>query len=285
MARNGNNIKAIGPTGEKNMNENKNDGKSGNEKNEENDGAKEPYLGSWSTKEEAVEGLKNLQGKLSEQGNEAGTLRKQNEDSALRIDEMQASINASKEAGEQDIRSKEADENAQEQSKISKQIEDLDPVDVGYTKNLTALISKSNALAAKSQHQKTLAAATEAFRGELDERDIRSAHQSFDTDNPDFRTPEMQQRIKEYIANDKTGMSDALVAYREIQRDDIATKSKELSEQNEELMKRLNLKKGTDDTGTVILKDQGGLELKSQTKTTGADRDLGMQGVLSKMRE
>jgi len=149
---------------------------------------------------------------------------------------------------------------------------------------LTALIRKSNALAAESQHAKTLAAATEAFRSELDNRDIRSAHQSFDESNPDFRTPEMQQRIKEYIANDKTGMSDALVAYREIQRDDVASKAKELSDQNEELMKRLNLKKGTDETGTVILKSQGTQSQTTQTKTTGAARNAGMQAALDKMR-
>ncbi|MBE9572710.1 MAG: hypothetical protein IMF11_18955 [Proteobacteria bacterium] len=248
------------------------------------EGEDETYLGSWKTKEDAEEGLKNLQGKMSEQGNEVGTLRKQNEDNTLRMDEMQVALDAGKKAGEQEVLDKEVEGVATEQAKIDKEIKDLDPVDEGYTPKLTALIRKSNALAAQGQHKKTLTAATEAFRTELDDRDVRSAHQSFDDANPDFKTPEMQARIREYIAQDKTGMSDALVAFREIQRDDLALKSKELSDQNEELMKRLNLKKGTDETGTVILKSQGNQEPKTQTKTTGAARNAGMQAVLDKQR-
>ena len=243
------------------------------------------FLGSWKTKEDAEEGLGNLQGKLSEQGSEVGVLRKQNDDNVLRIDEMQATIDAGTKAGEQEAQNKEAEGIKGEQAKISKQIEDLDPVDEGYTKKLSTLIGKSNSLAAQGQHKKTLEAATAAFTQELDKRDVSSAHQSFDGANPDFKTPEMQQRIKERIASDSTGMTDALVAYREIQRDDQATKNGELTTQNEELMKRLNLKKGTDETGTVILKDQGGMDPKPKTKTSGAERNKGMQGALDKLKE
>ena len=245
----------------------------------------ENFLGSWKTKEDAKEGLKNLQGKMSEQGNEVGTLRKQNEDNTLRMDEMQTAMDAGKKAGEQEVKDKETEGIATEQVKINKEIGDLDPVDEGYTKKLTVLIGKSNALAAQGQHQKTLSAATEVFRRELDDRDVRSAHESFDGSNPDFKTPEMQERIRDRIAMDKTGMTDALVAYREIQRDDLMLQNKEFSEQNEELMKRLNLKKGTDETGTVILKSQATQDPKPQTKTTGAARNAGMQAALDKARE
>jgi hypothetical protein len=261
------------------------DDKKGTDDNKSDEGnTGENFLGSWKSKEDAEEGLKNLQGKMSDQGNEAGQLRKQVEAGEIRLGEMQATIDAGEKASQQKASDLEAEGIQGEQAKISKEIENLDPVDEGYTKKLTALIGKSNAIAAKGQHQKTLSAATEAFRSELDERDVRSAHQSFDGANPDFRTPEMQQRIKEYIANDKTGMSDALVAFREIQRDDLASNNKELSEQNEELMNRLNLKKGTDETGTVILKSQGIQDPKPQTKTTGAARNAGMQAVLDKQR-
>lgn len=245
------------------------------------------FLGSWKTKEDAEAGLGNLQGKLSEQGSEVGTLRKQNDDNTVRMDEMQATIDAGTKAGKQEAQDKEAEGITSEQAKISKQIEDLDPVEEGYTKKLTTLIGKSNALAAQGQHKKTLEAATTAFTEELNKRDVSGAHQKFDGANPDFKTPEMQTRIKERIAADTTGMTDALVAYREIQRDDVATQNTELTTQNEELMKRLNLKKGTDETGTVILKDQGGQDHqpKTKTKTTGADRNKGMQGALDKLRE
>ena len=267
------------------MSENNSGGEGGDKGKKEEGGANEPYLGTWATKEEAAEGLKNLQGKLSEQGSEVGTLRKQNDDNTVRMDEMQATINAGTKAGEQEAIDKEAEGIAGEQAKINKQIEDLDPVDEGYTRKLTTLIGKSNTLAAQGQHKITLEAATAAFTEELNNRDVSNAHQSFDGANPDFKSPEMQQRIRERVAADSTGMTDALVAYREIQRDDTATQNTELVTQNEELMKRLNLKKGTDETGTVILKDQGTQGPQPKTKTTGADRNAGMQAALNKQRE
>lgn len=256
-------------------------GKTGdNDKGGEGD---ENFLGSWVTKEDATEGLKNLQTKLSDQGNEAGTLRKQIEDGQSQLGALQSRLNASERAGQEDASAKEADLLSAEQAKISKQISDLDPVDEGYTTQLTKLIGKSNELAAQSQHEKTLDAATEAFTQRLDERDVSAAHQSFIGANPDFGTPEMQSRIKDVIAADTTGMTDPLVAFREIQRDDSKAQNKELADQNEELMKRLNLKKGADETGKVILKGQGGQEPTTPTKTTGADRNAGMQAALDKM--
>lgn len=249
------------------------------------DAGDENFLGSWKTKEDAEEGLSNLQGKLSEQGSESKGLRTQVEEGLAVADDLQAQIDAGNRASEKKTSDLEAEGFKSEQVRITKEIEDLDPVDEGYTKKLTTLISKSNALAAQGQHEMTLNAATAAFRAELDDRDVRSAHQSFDEGNPEFATPEMQARIKEVIANDSTGMTDSLVAFREIQRDDIASQNKDLSAQNEELMKRLNLKQGTDDTGTVILKSQGTTEHKPQTKTVGAERTAGMQLALDKSRE
>jgi hypothetical protein len=261
------------------------DDKKGTAGNDDGKGDEGNFLGSWKTKEDAEEGLNNLHGKLSEQGKEVGELRGQFEESQTLFSEIQSKVASDREAGKKEASDNEADGLAKEQGEINKQIGDLDPVDEGYSAKLSTLIAKSNKIAAQGQHSKTLSAATAAFRQELDDRDVRSAHQSFDGANPDFKTPEMQKRIKEYIAADTTGMTDALVAYREIQRDDVTAKSTELTTQNEELMKRLDLKKGTDETGTVILKSQGTQDPKPQTKTTGADRNKGMQDVLNKQRE
>ena len=260
-------------------------GKDGDAGNDDNEGKDEPFLGTWKTKEDASEGLKNLQTKLSEQGNESGTLKKQLEEATTRMDDMgvklkEAEDTAAKSASDQDKNTVKS-----EQAKINQQIADLDPVDEDYSKTLMTLMDKSNKIAAKSQHDLTLAAATDVFRKELDERDIKTAHQDFFGANPDFQTPEMQSRIKEYIAKDKTGMSDPLVAFREIQRDDAVIKATELEAQNTELMERLKLKKGTDETGTVILKGQGDQGAKPQQKTVGADRNKGMMDILSKMKE
>ena len=249
-------------------------------------GGDENYLGSWSSKEEATEGLKNLQSKLSEQGNEAGTLRKQVENSEVTMREMQEKLQAAETAGTKKASDRDAEGVKSEQDKINKAISDLDPVDEGYSTKLTALIAKSNTLAAKGQHNKTLSAATEAFRAELDERDVKSAHRSFNDDNPDFGTPEMQAQIREYIKRDTTGMSDPLVAFREIQRDQAVVKAEGLTAENAKLMERLGLKEGAEKTGTVITKSQGTQELgKTQPKTRGAERNAGMQAALNKSRE
>jgi len=247
--------------------------------------AEEPYLGDWKTKEDAADGLKNLQTKLSEQGSKANALQAQVEESQTLMQEMQAKLQDAEKAKETNAADHESKTIAGEQAKIAQQIADLDPVDEGYSKNLMSLMNKSNALAAKKQHQATLAAATETFRKELDERDIRSTHQAFYAANPEFNTPEMQARIKEYIRNDNTGMTDPLVAFREIQRDDATAKMKELSDQNAEMQKLLDLKEGTGKTGTVIKEGQGsqGQQTK-QPKTTGAERNQGMQAVLDKMK-
>lgn len=257
----------------------------GTEKVTEGEGKEtEAYLGSWKTKEDAAEGLKNLQAKLSEQGAEAGDLRKQMEDGQSLMQEMQEKLNVAEQSNRQKASDDQAAGLVSEQDKINKQISDLDPVDEGYSQKLMKLIGKSNALTAQQQHEQTLGAATQAFRKELDERDVQSAHRAFNEQNPEFSTPEMQAKIKEYIAKDKTGMSDALVAFREIQRDDAAMQLQEISKQNAELMERLNLKKGTDETGNVIIKSQGTQESKPQIKLKGADRNKGMMDILNGMK-
>ena len=258
----------------------------GKKPDEGNPGEEKNFLGSWKTEEEATEGLKNLQSKLSDQGNEAGTLRKQVGDNEVLMEEMQIKLQTAENAGKQKASDREAEAVTSEQGKISKAIADLDPVDEGYSAKLMSLIGKSNELAAKGQHDRTLTAATEAFRRELDDRDVRGAHKTFNEGNPDFSTPEMQAQIKEYIRKDTTGMSDPLVAFREIQRDNALLKTEELTTENVELQKRLGLKEGTDKTGTVITDSQGGREPgKTQPKTHGADRDKGMMNVLAGMRQ
>jgi hypothetical protein len=246
-------------------------------------GTDEPYLGSWKTKEDAAAGLSSLQTKLSEQGSEAGTLRKQVEDGQSLMSEMQGRLDAAEKTAKSAASDRDAKGVLSEQDNIAKQITELDPVDEGYSKNLMALIGKSNALAAKGQHSQTLQAATDAFKKELDDRDVKSAHQTFYDANPDFNTPEMQARIKDYVSKDRTGMSDNLSAFREIQRDDSMAQALELTKQNKELIDRLDLKKGTDETGKVILKGQD-QNTKTKTNLKGADRDKAMMDALTAMR-
>ena len=240
----------------------------------------ENYLGDWKTKEEAERGLENLQSKLGSQGNELGTLRKNMELTQQVIDGLKGKGSSESQANAE-VKPK-IDYN-KEIGLIDKKISELNPVDDNYHKDLVGLIKQSNKLVAAQQHEKTLDVATSAFKKELDSRDAKAAERSFYEMNPDFNTPEMQLRINDYIKRDKTGMSDPLVAFREIQRDDAIATAKKLTEENEALKKRLNLKDGTDNTGTVITDSSENRSGKKPAKVTGKDLDAGMRNVLNNL--
>jgi len=253
--------------------------KSGDVSDENGNEGDENYLGSWKTKEAAEVGLQNMQTMLDNQGNEVGALRKQNEFTQKVIEDLQVERAA---APQENTGLPNYD---QEMAAIQKDMAKLDPVDDNYQSDMAALSNSLIALAGKAQHEKTLSAATAAFKQELDERDVKATHASFYRDNPDFNTPEMQAKIQEYLAKDTTGMSDSLVAYREIQRDMAAIKAKQLKEENAELKRLADLAKGASETGKVITKGQSPQQQKTnQPKTTGAERDAGMQAVLDNLR-
>jgi len=248
-----------------------------NETTETGGEGNDPYLGTWKDKESAVEGLSNMQSKLDSQGNEVGDLRKQVEFAYQTIEDMK-----SQRAAQTTSTTTDGTNYEQELADVQKQMLALDPVDENFQKDNLELMTKSNEIASKAAHERTLAAATAAFKKELDERDIKATHNSFYNENPDFNTPEMQMKIKEYIARDKSGMSDPLVAYREIQRDTVAAKATQLEQENEELKKIAELAKGANSTGRVVTKVQSAPQTKPIT--TGADRDQGMQAALDALR-
>lgn len=250
----------------------------GNEGNDGGNDADSPVIPGTTYKsiEEAAKGIENLNQVLSKQGNELGTLRKQND--VLMKTLEQKNSEPPKAAVEQP---KGTDYSAQKAT-VQKEIDDLDPMADGYQKTLSGLIGKISNITAAEQHEKTLGAASSIFKKELDERDIKATHKAFLDANPTFNTPEVQARIKEYLANDKTGMSDPLVAFREIQRDDIAVEAKRLADENAEMKKVLDLQKGKDATGKVITKGAQSAQVTKPQKATGAALDQGMKEALNK---
>ena len=160
----------------------------------------------------------------------------------------------------------------------------LDSADENYNKDMLSLMNKSNTLSRKAQHEETMAAATSAFKKELDERDTKSTHNAFYRDNPDFNTPEMQMQIKEQLANDQTGMSDPLVAYREIQRDVAMGKATQLEEENAELKRLANVSEGAQKTGKVVVTDGQSATPTPQPKLSGADLDKAMLDALQNVK-
>lgn len=69
-----------------------------------------------------------------------------------------------------------------------------------------------------------------------------------------------------------------------IQRDEIAVETKRLMDENTEYKKRLNLAKGTEETGKVIVKGQSPGQSTQQPKATGKDLDAGMAAALKAER-
>lgn len=232
----------------------------------------ENFIGTFKDKEAAEQGWANLETKLNEQGTELGGLRKQVEFAHQVIDDMKAKPAPAVKP--------EVPTYDKEIATVQKEMAELDLEDRDYNENLLAGMNKLNALSRKAQHEETMVAATSAFKKELDDRDVKSTHNAFYRDNPDFNTPEMQMQIKERLANDQTGMSDDLVAYREIQRDAATEKATQLEEENAELKRLANVSEGTNKTGKVVVTDGQAAAPKSQTKLTGADLDKAMLDAL-----
>lgn len=212
----------------------------------------------------------NLEKKLGEQGNELGALRTQAQTLAEALKETLGKKAPAEKAQGVDY--------STEIANVEAQINDLDPMADNYQKTLSSLIHKSNKLVAAEQHEKTLSAAGSMFKEELSTRDAKAAQEAFHRENPTFNTPEMQARIKQYISQDRTGMHDPLSAYAMIQRDDIAA-------QNEEYKRLVELFKGKDEAGRVVVKGQSpGQQQTKQPKVTGRDLDAGMAAALAAAR-
>ncbi len=225
----------------------------------------------------------NLEKKLGEQGTELGNLRKQTEMLMQTLNSV-----AAKGAGKSEESKQQASaiDYEKEQANIEKQIAELDPADDQYQIKLGKLIRQSNALTAQAQHEKTLSAASQIFKQELEERDVKATQKMFLERNPDFNSPDMQMRIKEAMANDQTGMLDPLAAFFQIQRDDAIMAAKAAADEKAELMKRLELAEGKQKTGTVITKGQspGGAQTKQERLSLGKEADEGALAVLRAAR-
>jgi hypothetical protein len=259
-------------------------------------GGGEPYLGSWMTKEAAAEGLANMKKVLDEQGNELGAARKQLEFNQQLIAEIQAKGAPGKESKPEKPKGPDYDaEIAAVQTEIAnveKEMAKLDSAEPSYGRDFAELSKKSRTLqqktfqlVARQQHERTMNSAQAMFREELDERDIQATHRAFFSENPDFNTPEMQMRIREQQAKDSTGMEDdPVIAYRKVQLNDAMTRASELEKENADLKKRLELKKGAEETGTVITEGQSPATPTKKPKVTGAERDKGMMEALQKAK-
>ncbi len=235
---------------------------------------------SFKTPEELASAYQSLEKKLGEQGNELGSLRKDKETLSSQAETLAQTLKEHLTRGQAAPQATSVDYGA-EMATAKKELKGLDPMDSDYSSKQAELVDKIANLAAVSQHEKTLSAAGNLFKKELSERDAKASQDTFYRENPTFNTPEMQARIKQYIANDRTGMHDPLSAFYQIQRDDVATKATALEQENAEYKKLIDLNKGKDDAGRVIVKGQGtGQQQTKQPKATGREFDAGLMAAL-----
>ena len=240
------------------------------------------------SQDELVKSYNELQAKLGSQGNELGQVRKDHAALKTQAETLAQVLQENLSKGKPAPETKGVDYDAQA-LEIRKQLETLDPMDKDFSKAQTKLISKLTNTVAMSQHEKTLKAATDSasslLKKELGDRDAKASQERFYQQNPTFKTPEMQAKIKEFMANDNTGMHDPMSAFFQIQRDELAVQTKQLTDVNAEMQKRLDLAKGTETTGKVIVKGQSpGQAPPNKPLPTDKDVDTGMKSILESMR-
>ena len=235
----------------------------------------EAYLGTWADKETAETGLANMQSRMTGMGDELGTLREQMAGANQTITDLQTKQSQASETV--------VSEHDEALVAVQTEMLELDDGDPDYHKNLIGLMNKADQISRSAQHEKTLSAATNIFKQELDSRDQKAVHRDFYRDNPDFNTPEMQTQIQERLAQDHSGMEDSLTTYRSIQTDNAIQQAKALQEENAELKRLATVKEGTEQTGKVVVTDGQTTAQTKPTKLTGADLDQAMLDALHKV--
>lgn len=240
--------------------------------------ASESYLGTWQDKAAAEEGLGNMKKVMDSQGTEVGALRKQ----VKMMEQSMDSIQKQSETAKPD--EPKGPDYGKELKAVQKEKASLDMDELDYQAKASVLDARMLELVEASTTEKVLGMAQVEFAKLLDERDVQSTHKDFYRDHPDFNTPEMQTAIQDRVSNDMSGMSDPLSAYWEIKAEASTTELDEAKTQIEDYERRLNLKAGEEETGTVITKGQSPQQKTKQPKATGADRDKGMQDALNALR-
>jgi hypothetical protein len=228
----------------------------------------------WKTPEEAAKGFSELKSLVDRQGNELGMTRKQLEQAANLLEKATKMTAKPEQAA-----AAQGPDYDTELAKIDAQIEKLDVDDPGYGKTLAQLNRQARTLEAQRVKTETEGKLMSQFEKVLSERDSQQQTSKWRQENPDFDTPEMQQAINQKIATDKTGMMDPVLAYREIQLDQLKATLQQMGAENEDFKSRLKLKSGEADVGKVVTKTGGGVgtQSKSQGKVTGAALDEGMR--------
>lgn len=215
--------------------------------------------------EEVAKGYKSLEAKLGEQGNQLGSLKAQLAQATALLEKTMGA-----QGQQQKPTAPAAPDYDAKISEIDQAIEKLDIDDPTYSKQLAHLNRQARALEAQKVQTMTEQKLMGHFEKTLSERDAQQAQQGWKSQNPDFETPEMQQAIQQHMAQDRTGMMDPVLAYREIQLQQAQAMAQQLKAENDDFRNRLKLKSGEAEVGKVVTKTGGAPAASNQPKLTGA---------------
>ena len=222
---------------------------------------------SFKTPEEAAKGYSELKQLVDRQGNDLGYARKQLDQTQKMLQEsMQKPTEAKAPGPDYDG----------ELAKIDKSIASLDLDDDDYSKSLSKLNREARSLEAKKVETRTAEKMMKQFEKTLTERDSQQSKQQWLDSNPDFNSDEMQSAIQQKMTADRSGMIDPILAYREIQQEQMSGQLKAEQEKSAALEERLKLKEGAQQTGKVITKGQSTQATTNKPKLKGADLDAAM---------
>lgn len=228
-----------------------------------------------------IKGHAELKGAFDKQGNELGQVRAQAQTLAESLKEALTKGDTTKGTVEP------ADKASEYEAKIADietQISKLDPMDENVMEKQAKLYREMNKYTALAQHEKTLGAAKGFFKEELAARDSVASQQKFLDENKDFNTPEMQTRIKDFLAQDRTGMHDNMSAYFAIKAADAAELATAATTERDQIKEILKLQHGKDSTGKVIPKGQSPGTVTNPQRVTGEEADAGAKAALAAVR-
>jgi len=219
------------------------------------------------TAEDLAKGYTELQSKMGQQGSELGNAKAQLAQSQKAMDALAAQKPAEAKPAGPDY--------ASELAVVDKAISKLDIDSTTYNTDLAKLNIQSRNLVAQQVKAETTESLMGEFKGILSDRDSQQSQQAWKDQNQDFETPEMQQAINDHMAQDRTGVMDPVLAYREIQMQGQSATIEEQTATIADLTERLKLKGGELEVGKVTTKGAGSSSTKPKQNLSREELNTG----------
>jgi hypothetical protein len=236
------------------------------------------------TVEELAKGFQETKADHGRISNEYGNLKKDHEGLKLQAQTLADTLKDTLGKGKEPAKTDTGVDFDKEITTALAELKKLDSMKEDFTERQAELVGKITDLKTEKVKNVVLSEAGKLFQEELKNRDVKTSQKEFLKNNPTFNTPEMQKRINDYIANDPTGMHDKMSAFFALEKEDLAAERDSLKQTNAEMQKALDLQKGKDTTGKVIVKGQSPGQVTHTPKLTGKDLDNAMADALRKQR-